>query len=186
MRDLTVSVQAELAADAVTPVFLVQLDFDSATTRVWSGIGPLSYDSQTWTGVGWLGKVSALSESTSFVANGAAFELSGIPSALIALTLTEPYRGRRATLWLAFLDAANAVIADPVILFRGLIDLVEVDEGAETASIVINVESRAAELKRTRERRYTHQDQQIDFPGDRGLEFVAGLQDKQIVWRPGG
>ena len=37
-------------------------------------------------------------------------------------------------------------------------------------------------LKRSRERRYTHDDQQIDFPGDLGFEFVPKLQELNLVW----
>jgi len=31
-------------------------------------------------------------------------------------------------------------------------------------------------------RRYTDADQQSRFPGDKGLEYVPSMQDKQIVW----
>jgi hypothetical protein len=35
---------------------------------------------------------------------------------------------------------------------------------------------------RTRGRRYTHEDQQIEHAGDLGFEYVAGLADKEITW----
>ena len=55
-------------------------------------------------------------------------------------------------------------------------------EGAETSVISVRIESNFAALKRANERRYTREDLQIDFPGDKGLDFIAALQDKQLVW----
>ena len=37
----------------------------------------------------------------------------------------------------------------------------------------------------TRVRRYTAEDQKIDYPNDKGLEFVAEMAEKEIVWGRG-
>jgi hypothetical protein len=56
------------------------------------------------------------------------------------------------------------------------------DEQAETATVSISYEGRLIDLERPRARRYTHDDQQIDFPGDRGFEYVPTLQEWNGVW----
>ena len=61
-------------------------------------------------------------------------------------------------------------------------DLMSIDDSGDTANINVTAESRLIDLDRTRERRYTSEDQKIDFPNDKGLEFIADLQDKEIVW----
>jgi hypothetical protein len=38
------------------------------------------------------------------------------------------------------------------------------------------------DLNRAREWRYTHESQQQISPGDRGFEYVAGLQEREIRW----
>ena len=38
------------------------------------------------------------------------------------------------------------------------------------------------DLQRPKSRRYTKEDQQIDFPTDLGFDFVPELQDIQIIW----
>ena len=58
----------------------------------------------------------------------------------------------------------------------------KIDEGAETASITLNVENRLIVFDRPKERRFTHEDQQNRFAGDLGFEFVPDLQDKEIIW----
>ena len=61
-------------------------------------------------------------------------------------------------------------------------DLMNIDDGGQTCTISVSAESRLIDLDRTRERRYTSEDQKIDFPNDKGLEFIADLQDKEIIW----
>ncbi len=183
-RNLTTGMTTEIAKPEVAPIVFVELAFDSDTLRVWSGYGSLSWSGNTWLGSGDMGSLSAVTETEELTANGVTLSLSGIPSENIALALTEKYRGRPGKIWLGFLNAAMAVIANPKQVFSGRMDVMVIDEGAETSTISISLESRAIDLLRTRERRYTHEDQQIDFPGDMGLEFVSDLQNKDVRWVP--
>jgi hypothetical protein len=48
--------------------------------------------------------------------------------------------------------------------------------------VSISYESRLIDLERSRESRYTNEDQQRAFPGDRGFEFVPSLQDLSLTW----
>jgi len=183
-RDISAGMQSAVVADVVSPILMVELDFSSGVVRAWSGIGDLSWNGYTWTGVGNMGSVSPIAETTDFRANGASLELSGIPSDLIAIALGEDYQGRAANIYFGGLDSAGALITDPFLLFGASMDIMEIAEAGETATIKVNIESRAVDLKRSRERRYTHEDQQIDYPGDLGLEYMAGLQDKDVIWKP--
>lgn len=183
-RDLTASMQTAVDATSVAPVFFVELDFSSGFVRMWSGYGSYSWDGKTWLGAGQFGEIEAMSEGIDFVANGANLKLSGIPSDLISVALSEYYQGRAATIYLGLFDSSGAIIADPVPIYAAHMDTMEIDEDGETATIIVRVESQAISLKRSREWRYTHEDQQIDYPGDLGFEYVAGLQDKEIIWKP--
>jgi len=57
-----------------------------------------------------------------------------------------------------------------------------IQESGNVANVNITGESRLIDLEIARERRYTSEDQKIDFPDDKGFEFVADLQNKEIVW----
>ena len=61
-------------------------------------------------------------------------------------------------------------------------DTMVLNDGGETATIQVTVENRLIEFERTRIRRYTAEDQKIDYPNDKGLEFVAEMAEKEIVW----
>ena len=184
MRDMTAGVQAELPKGAVQPVFLVELEFDSGTTRVWNGYGVLSWNGHDWLGTGELGRIGDISETSDLRAETITLELSGIPATTIAVALGEPHQGRPARIYLGFVDDSAQVLPDPILLHEGRIDSMPVEDDGETATIRVVVESRLAMLERSRERRITDQDQRRDFPNDRAYEFVAGLQDKQIRWGP--
>jgi hypothetical protein len=172
---------AEVTASSLVPIAFVELEFDSGTLRLWSGIGDITWDSKTWSGIGSMGAVNAPDETTEIRATSFDLVLSGVPSSNLSLVIGEQYQGRAARLWIGALSSSGAVIADPV-LFEGVMDACTVMESGETATITVSVETELVDLRRPRERRYTHEDQIQLYPGDLGLEYIAGLQDKEIIW----
>jgi len=186
-RNLTAGVTAETEAAQTTAVAFVELDFASGPVRCWTGVGPVTAAmpgeaAVTWEGVGDLGRIEAVAESSDRRQNGVRFALSGVNNALLGTALTEDYQGRRARMWIAFVDAAGAIIADPVPVFGGLMDVMETADGDATGTITLDCESREAQLARASTSLLTDQEQQRLYPGDRGLEFVQELQSKEILW----
>ena len=179
---LTPASALETGQTVARPILLAEFDFAGGASRAWSGLGTLTWAGKDWTGLGDLGEVSAIEETMELRATGAAFRLSGVPSALIATALGEPIQGRAARLWLGFLDEALSLIEDPVLLFDGRMDVLEITDGGEAAVITLFAENRLRDLERPRTRRYTDQDQQAEYPGDRGFAFVPSLQDVTINW----
>lgn len=184
-RDLTASVQSAIAAAEVKPILLFEGNFSSGQVYLWSGYGDLSWNGQTWEGVGNLAAVSPITENDEVQANGISVSLQGIPSEMIALALLEVGQGRLGRIYIGFLDANDAVIADPVLAFEGRLDVPSIEEGGETSSISITYESRLIDLQRPRETRYTNEEQQRLYPSDVGFEYVPALQEKVINWGRG-
>lgn len=184
-RTLTAPVATAIAADTVRLAYLVELNFDSAPLRVWTGTGTFEW---TATGRSFLGyasllDVSPVEETEGVEANGVDIALSGTSPAIISVLLAENYRNRRARVWLALFDPTTAaLLADPVSIFAGRIDTISLTDAGDSAQVRVSCESKLIDLKRPRERRFTHEDQQDLFPGDVGLEYVAGLQDKETPW----
>ena len=48
------------------------------------------------------------------------------------------------------MDADNAVIDDPIVVFSGFMDTMTINEGGETATIQVTVENRLIEFEDTR------------------------------------
>lgn len=182
-RDLNASLANAVIDTVVAPAFFFKAEFDSGDVLAWSGYGDITWGGDTYLGIGDFGGVDKVDETSDVRANGCTLTLSGIPSQLLAIALTEPYQGRPCTLFLGALNlTSGAIIGTPYPLISGRMDVMTIEEGADTGTITLTVENRLIELFRTKERRYTHEDQQIDFSGDLGLEYVAGLQEKPINW----
>lgn len=180
-RNLTAGMIAAYTAAKVKPIFLVQIECTSGTVYAWSGYGTLNWDGQNYLGVGTFGLVDVVGETTDLSAQGVNFSLSGVDAANIEIALDEIEQGLNAALYLGALDDSGALISQPYLLFYGLTDVPTVNEGPDNdCTISISVESRLIDLARSRERRYTTHDQQLDYPDDLGFDFVPGLQNANI------
>lgn len=181
-RNLTAGMITEVTASVLEPVVLVKGEFDSGDVNLWSGIGDLTWGGDTYTGAGNLLGIMAIKETQILEAVNVDIQLTGISSAYVSLALTEDYQNRPVTIWIAALNASGAIIADPYMLFKGRMDVLEIEEGAETASLTMHTENRLIDLQRAKERRYTAEDQKAYYPSDTGFNYVSALQDQSIVW----
>lgn len=181
-RTLTTDMQTVASATLVRPVIFVEADFDSGDLNLWSGFGSLVHDGKTYIGAGNLLSVGAIQENIELRASGLRLSLSGVLSPLLDKALTENYQGRSLIVRLGAMDESNDVISDPVIVFSGFMDTMSIADSGEEAIIQVSVENRLIEFERTRVRRYTDNDQRIEYPSDDGFEYVAEIQEKSIVW----
>lgn len=187
-RTATTALTNALAADSVEPFFAFKLEFDSGTTRIWTGMGDLDFDTgsgtETFLGGSSLVGIQPNEETADIQATGCTFSLNGIDNASISLALTEDYQGRNATLFVGAFSS-GAVVADPYILFKGFMDTMDISDNGQTASIQVKAESRLVSLQKARIRRFTEQDQKLIDSTDEGLGYVLDLQNRTIAWGSG-
>lgn len=181
-RSVSSGLNTEFQASALKPFLAVDLDIADDPIRTWTGMGNITIDGELYIGTGNLLSINAASESAALEATGGAVVLSGVPTDLIAVALQETYQGRTATIYIGAMDDSGNVVSSPYKLFSGFMDTMIINDEIEQASVSITVESRLVTFERSRVRRYTSEDQKIDFPNDRGLEMIADLQDKEILW----
>jgi hypothetical protein len=181
-RGLTPASLSATAAEVVDRTTAVELDFPSGMVRFCGAPYPILIDGQEFLGVGALGSISVAEESAELQSYGMTLTLSGIPRGAVALALTQSYQGRRATVWEVPLDpATGAPVASPVVIFRGRMDQMNVELGAE-GKVVLKLENRLADWERAKIRRYTNEDQQRAHPGDKGFQYVSATAEKELVW----
>ena len=192
-RNLSPNVLAQVQANQLRPALFLEIAFKTETIFLWSGLGPITPPgpaygptsfpyTQTFLGMGWLGQIQSVPACTDVIAQNVTLTLSGIPTELITDAINAVRQNSLATLWLAVLDTNNNVIADPVQVFAGSLDVPTLFEGAETSTISITAENPLIDLNRAPERKFTDIDQQVDFPGDTGFFNVQLLQDYNWVW----
>lgn len=181
MTRSTASVTAEVNAPILEPAVAIEMFFDTDTVRLWSGHESRSYGGNSFIGAGNLLSIALANESTEIAAKGVSIGLNGINSSIVSLALSEDYRGRVVKIWLWFLDSGS-IVSDPYNLFTGYMNTINISDAGETCTISLTAESRLVDLQRPRLRRYTSEDQKIDFPADLGLDFVTNIQEAQVKW----
>jgi len=181
-RVLSNAMKEMAVAKVVRPIFLVRMVFDSSQLNIWSGVGDISFDSVTYTGLGDLLSISDIKETSDISATGINVSLSGVKTSLIAIAKNQDYQGRELTVRLGAFNETGSLIADPVIIFSGFMDTMTIAEAGSYSTISIAVENKLVALERAKVRRYTAEDQKIEHPTDKGFEFVTSIVQKEIFW----
>ena len=181
-RDLEAGIVTEILKDQLRPIVLIKAEFDSGDLLLWTGVGEIDWDGDTYIGAGNLLGVSDIEEVTNIEARGVTFSLSGIPASIRSLALTSDYQDRFLTCFFGTLEADGTLTADPATIYKGRMDVMEISDTGSDINITLQTENRLIDMKRVKTRRYTAEDQKQEFSGDLGLDFVPQLQDKEIIW----
>jgi len=180
-RGLTNDMVTEVSASQLSPILLASLSF-ATPVHIWTGYGTITVGSTAYLGIGTLGSISPVEETTDLAARGISMQLSGVPTAMLAVALTENYQGRECSVLFGALQASCALVSSPVTIFSGRMDVMSINDDGQNATIGMSAENKLVDFRRPREVRYTDQEQKNLFPSDKGLEFVTAIQEKQIYW----
>ena len=181
-RTIDPTTQSAAAASTIHPVIFVKLQFDGGNVNLHTELGNITFNSDTYTGIGKLGGVGNMEENSDLSRTPITLSLTGLPNDLVSILLAEQYQGRLATIFLGYLDLTTRVlVATPVIIYRGNIDTADFSIN-QNFSITLSVESRFAAWDTPLVRRYNNSDQQSRYPGDTGLEFIEQAVSKTIWW----
>ena len=203
-RDLSTNTIDNISQDVVYPFFATELRFDGDNTlRLWTGQGTLVLeDGTSWVGTGNLLNISAIEETSELAVKGATLTLSGVPSEVLSLALSEPYQGRVCNIYFGTFSQGSILqeSSSYILLqdgsrinlettdkgfneiFSGYMDQMNIEESGETSTIQLLVENKLVDLERARVARFTSGYQKSIYAGDLGLDFLEDLQDKQISW----
>ena len=193
-RDLSSGVSSTLNDDVIYPFFAVELNFDSGTftaadgttqdrvLRLWTGLGTLTYGGNQYFGTGNMLDISSIEESTEIAAKGATITLSGVPSQVVSLALSEPYQGRKCIIYLGMTSAQSSLTE----VFTGYMDQMSIEEGPESSTVQLTVENKLIDLERPRVGRFTSEYQKSIYSEDKGFDFVESLQEQKLTWGRAG
>ena len=92
-RNLTVAFATALADQSLRPVIFFEGQFATGWVRIWSGLGSLTWNGQTWAGAGSLLGIGGIDETGEVVAGGTAVSLSGVPLDLVQMAIEEARQG---------------------------------------------------------------------------------------------
>jgi len=180
-RALSVPLKNELQANPTRPVFLYEGQFAAGFLRLWTGLGDLSFDGNTYFGNGWLENVSGGAEMDDGSAQELTVSLAGIPQEVVS-TLLNAQQGLSGKVWIGAIDSTGALVTSPFLLFIGKLDVPTLDDSASAPKATISYESRLVDMDRSREFRFTSESQKIFYPSDKGFEFVRKAAKWDGFW----
>lgn len=179
-RSLTSGFASAIAAGSVQPVWLLELGFASGTDYLCG----LDFD-VTWSGNTYLAAYGMVAvsgvEETEDSVQGLQVQIMGASSANLALALTERVQGRPLVLRMAVIDAAGALQVDANV-WSGRMDTLSFDGDADAPVVTLTAEHMLVLWDQPITRRYTHAEQQAQYPDDMGLEYVATTSQADLVW----
>ena len=165
-RTVSAAILTALAQPEVQPFYAIEFNFDTAPVYFWTGYGNREIGGNTYLGTGNLLSLGGLEEAADLSAKSVTITLSGVPSDIVSLALSEPYQ-RRTCRILFGVQNVDAIVE----VFSGVMNTMTIQDGGETSSI-----------ERAKTRRYTHESQQARYPNDTFFSYVAALQDKDVIW----
>jgi hypothetical protein len=197
----------ELMFDTTTTIWNGE-EVAVAPLYFWTGLGDLTIGAITYTGTGNMLGISEVKETADISAAGATLSLTGIPTDILSLALQVPYQGRLCRIKFGMFDANRNTLllesgddlllengsviatsstldtATPALttLFVGYMDQMNIDEGPETSTVTLAVESKLIDLERPRIIRYTSASQKSRHAGDLAFDFIPDLQDRPLGW----
>lgn len=184
IRPMSAAMEAALQGDILYLVYFFEIGFATSTLRGYTGLPGTTYDwnGETWEGIGWLLGMSEIEETTETKAT--TFSLGTPASAVnIATFLLHFRKNKPIIVWQGLKDPADgSLLEDPVVIASGFTNLNQIGTDPKKPTITVSSESRITDLERARVRRYTNEDHQIEYPGDRFFEFVGKLSDKILTW----
>lgn len=186
-RALTTEVRTAVTGEVVFRAVAVALDFPSGMLRLNTLPDDIDIGGETFVGAGMLGTIGAVEETAELASTTLSMSLSGIPRDLIGTALAEAYQNRAATVWEVPLDPQTyQPIPDPVVTFRGRMDVMTVRYAGESCDIELTVTNRLVDWERPRRILFSDEEQRRRT-GDADLSFryAAAMAEREVAWPAG-
>jgi hypothetical protein len=188
VRTVDPALLSTLAQPVFFPIILVYIDWPGSPVYVHSNIGTVSFDGETWQGVGAFGDVDMPEEALGLASQAATLRLIGLPQELDDY-LDDPVRNRDASIWFGTVTerSGNQLTGDPVEIFSGYVDAMRdvftSNDGEATRGVILSVAQGPSQRQRA-EVYHTYEDQIAAFPGDTAGRFSINIEAevKKIRW----
>ena len=175
-RSLSTAVKNHLATNEIRPTHLITIGFATPiniTDSVHDLTSSVSGSSVTYSSSSFLVSLPQVAEESTVSKSSLTVSLSGADQTYISLVLNENIVNASLTIYRAFLDTSNAIIADPFLLYKGNIEAYSISEAETTSTLNLNVVSHWADFEKKSGRRTNNTSQQRFFSTDKGMEFSS-------------
>lgn len=178
MTRVSTAFTAALKKPHVKRFLMGLLDFESGPAYWCSLPYPVTYAGKTWDPTFGLLSIDNITE-TGDSAQGLKLVFSGVTSAAIAAVQQEHVQGRRCELHLAVIDGGTLLVDEGV--WIGEMDVMYAEDGDEP-KVVITAEHMMTLWERAKPVLCSDAEQQAEYPGDLGCQYVAQMETANVVW----
>jgi hypothetical protein len=180
-RTLAAAIESMLSDREVPAALAAFLDWPGGAVRALTGVGPKSWDSQTWTGVGTLGSIDKIAEGLQKSDFGVQLTLNYLDDTLRNQIIANDPIGAAASLYLWQMNLTTGLVSEGAEIFTGFIDEVEIEDNGSDGRIMVRLAHETARLGQSTFYLLNDAHQQHLFPGDRGMEFAPRM-DEPVLW----
>lgn len=182
--------QSTIDSQARGATLLLDLEFSTGTIYVTPYSVPIQANGHTYTSLGSLMSVSPVRESESLSTERLKLKLSIVSTAMLAYAIgpASVYRGQPVRLYFQLIGAHHEPKGNPIPRWSGIMDRITIDRspsktGKSSGSIELEcIRNGLARLRTAAPILMTNEQQQREYPGDRGLEYTDTLVRKPPVW----
>lgn len=188
---MTAGLIAQVTSESTLAAHLVELDFASGQVRMTDAFFDLEIDGLTYQAVGGTIAYDRIEEANNLENRGLRLSLSNQTQALIPLVLGAEYQNRQARVFRVYYDRdTGSIVGSKIELFRGLMnggidieDIVPPESTQDkTSTIHMTLQDLLMELESIGGIQANPDSHQAFYPGDKGLQFMFKLADRQITW----
>lgn len=172
--------ETALAKGDVRAAFAVEIEWADVTARFHTGIGDLMLNNTIFSGVGALGSISDIEESSGNSPTRIDITLSGFDDSLRGEVLRARYHGRPVSVWLVALDDDYQALAAEIV-FKGKIADSKVKAGANN-EITVTASNRFEDWNKKRADRFNDQSQMARHKGDHVFKYVSDTAKREITF----
>lgn len=171
-------------------VTLCLIDHPDGPVRLFDGLGILEHEGEEWMGLGGLVSLAVTEFSTETQIADVTATLSGVDPEVAPLLETS-LKGRLMTVWKAFLDERNRVIASYMILDAECDQITSQVGDDGTATITLTavagfyfLETQSAAVWDQQAQRGNLVALGIDPDSDTGFDLMHEMKNKNVLWAP--
>ena len=177
MRDISTAVSNAVDLSRLAPLAAVKMSISRDVSQdlyIWDGNGNQTFDNQTWVGVGSLGTISDISETSTTEASKVQLTLSGFVAGQLITFRRSQFQGKEVIIYFGVRNIDTFDIEGMDIHWRGFIDTIDiVNQGSK---IIVTCESKMLLLDEPNISHYTDAEQQMRHTGDDSFKHVSQIE----------
>lgn len=170
----------EMNSDTPRIVMAVEILYKNAPVRAHTGFGDKVIDGQVYRGVGALGEIDAIPQTSKTSPSQLRLLISGLDPTLVAETLNTRTQGSKVKVMVCSLDD-NDDISSASIVFSGRVSTQRFSYDQQMA-VEVEVVDRLADWQRKGALRFDYESHKSRNDGDEFFVYLAQMSSKPIHW----